>query len=334
MSKRSFTRTQNYLLGSLFAGDAFVCYCGLTLGYLLRVKTPLKYLGVDPLGLSFETYQPVLWLGTFFLIVTFSALNLYDSRLLLRPHRCVSSIMRGGFIWLLSFLGFSLVFRFEPAISRIFAAVSCLTTIAAMVAWRYLFYYAISNSKWRERITQRVVVVGWNSEAERLVEAIDKDDNHPYDIYGIILTKSCDASNPRQFMGERILGNFENLEQILKNNPIDIVAIAELELGKRELMNSVHLCERLYIQFKIVPSFFQIFVSSLRMQSISGVPILGIESLPITHGANQLIKRMTDIVGALVGLAGSIPVMILLALIIKRQSPGPVIFRQIRSRSC
>jgi exopolysaccharide biosynthesis polyprenyl glycosylphosphotransferase len=286
---------------------------------------------VEPSNLSFENYQPLLWLGTLFLVVTYSILKLYDSRLLLRPHRATTIIMRGSFVWFLAFLGFSLVFRFEPAISRIFAACSCLTTIATMICWRYLFYYVLSNSQWRDRLTQRVAIIGWNSETERLVDSIDKDTNHPYQVSGIITTDPEKVTNPRQFLGERLLGPFSDVERILRTNPIDIVVIADLELSKEKLIETVHLCERLYVQFKIVPSFFQIFVSSLRMQSISGVPILGVESLPITHVANQTIKRFIDISGALVGLAGSLPIMLILAAIIKRQSPGPIIFRQVRT---
>ncbi len=330
-SKRTFPRTQNYLITLLFLGDLFFCYCGLTAGYILRVKTSLRRIGVEPVNLNFENYQPILWLGTLFLAVTYSALNLYDSRLLLRPHRSTSIIMRGSFVWLLAFLGFSLVFRFEPAISRIFAITSCFTSIIVMIAWRYLFYYGVSSSEWRKRLTQRVAIIGWNSEAERLVEAIDKDENHPYEVIGVIATKPDDAANPRRFLGERLLGDYDQIEPILTNNPIDIVVIADLDLSKEQVLDTVHLCERLYVQFKIVPSFFQIFVSSLRMQSISGVPMLGVESLPITHFANQLVKRGVDILGALVGLAGSIPVMLVLAWIIKKQSPGPVVFQQVRT---
>jgi len=93
----------------------------------------------------------------------------------------------------------------------------------------------------------------------------------------------------------------------------------------------VQTCERLYVQFKIIPSFFQIFVSNLRMQTISGVPILGVEALPVTHVANQTAKRAIDILGGLVGFLGSLPIMAIMALIIKKQSPGPIIYSQVRT---
>ena len=330
-AKRSYPRTQNYLLTALFTGDLFFCYCGLTLGYLLRVKSQLRHVGVEPLNLNFESYQPLLWLGTLFLLVTYSSLGLYDSRLVLRPHRTLPIVVRGTAIWFLAFLSFSLVFKFEPAISRLFVGLACITCTLTMAAWRFAFYFALARSQWRERLTQKVVLIGWNSDAERLVESINKDTHHPYEIVGVIATKLEDVNNPRQFMGEKILGEFSHIEAILKAHPIDIAVVADLDLPKEKVLDTVHLCERLYVQFKIVPSFFQIFVSSLNLQTISGVPILGIHELPITRLSNQILKRGTDIFGGLVGLLGSLPIMLALAFIIKRQSPGPVLYRQIRT---
>ena len=328
---RSYPRTQNYLLTVLYGGDLFFCYCGLTLGYLLRVKSQLRQVGVEPINLNFESYQPLIWLGTMFLIVTYSTLGLYDSRLVLKPHRTLPIVVRGTFIWFLAFLSFSLVFKFEPAISRLFVGLACVTCMLTMAAWRYLFYFVISNSQIRERLTQQVVLIGWNADAERLVEAINKDKHHPYSIVGVVATKAEDSANPRQFIGEKLLGDFTEIETILRSNPIDIVVVADLDLPKEKILDTVHLCERLYVQFNIVPSFFQIFVSSLNLQTISGVPILGIQELPITYLSNQALKRLTDIVGGVVGLVGSLPIMLVLVFIIKRQSPGPVLYRQIRT---
>jgi len=330
-SKRTYPQTQNFLLSVVFLGDALVSYLGLTLGYLIRVKSPIRKIGIEPVTLNFENYQPVLLLGTIFLIVTYCAIKLYDSKLLLRPHRAATVILRGTFYWFMAFLGFSLAFRFEPAISRIFAALSSITCVSAMITWRYVFYYGISKSSFRDRLTQNVAIIGWNADAERLVEAIDKDENHPYKIIGIISTNPDDSNNPRKFLGERLIGEFKDLNEILKKYPIDIVAVADLSLNNEKILETVDSCERLYVHFKIVPSFFQIFVSSLNMQTISGVPILGIESLPISHIANQYLKRAVDIVGGLVGFLGSLPFMLVAALIIKKQSPGPFIYRQTRT---
>jgi exopolysaccharide biosynthesis polyprenyl glycosylphosphotransferase len=330
-SKRSYPRTQNLLLVILFLGDLLFAYVGLTLGYLLRVKSPLRNLGVEPTAISFEQYQPLLWLGTAFILLVLAYQGLYDARLLLRPHRALSQIMRGIFFWIIAFLGFSLVFRLEPSVSRYFVLLSSITTFVSLVLWRFTLYYSLSGSAWRQRLTQRVLIIGWSDEAERLVEAIDRDENHPYEVIGVIAVDDETAEVPRQFLGERLLGRVKDLHQILQKSHIDITVLADLDMPKSETYHIISLCERLYVSVKIVPSFFQIFVSNLRMQTISGVPILGVEDMPVTKFYNQIIKRCLDIAGAVVGLIIATPIMLLLCAIIRRESPGPVIYRQVRT---
>ncbi len=327
--KRSYPRTQSALLTLLLLGDILVCYLGLAAGYWLRFKTPLRQVGIESSGVSFDLYQPLLWLGTLFLILSYGYLKLYDPRLLLRPNRVMNIVMRGTFFWFVAFLGISLTLRFEPNISRIFVAVSCLTTFCCIMAWRWGFFWWLSHSPWRERILQRVAYVGWTDEARKLAEAIHADRNHPYDSTGVVVTHEPDANE--SYSGLPYLGTLDQLDAILDSNLIDIVVVADLDLSKQALMRISTLCERRYVAIKLIPSMFQVFVSNLRMQTISGVPILGVEDLPLRSLPNQIAKRSLDIVGAIVGLFLSLPVIGALAAIIKWQSPGPIIYRQVRT---
>ena len=82
--------------------------------------------------------------------------------------------------------------------------------------------------------------------------------------------------------------------------------------------------------FKITPSSFQVFLSGLQLQNVSGVPILGIEQLPINRFINRVIKRWVDIGGSIVGSLISAPIIAILGLLIKKEDPGPVLFQQER----
>lgn len=315
----------------VFAGDAATTYVGLTIGYWLRVKSPLRHLGNSPSSISFERYQPLIWLGVLILLASFIYLRAYNTRLLMRPHRSVSLMMKGCFWWLFIFLGFSLTFSLEPAISRLFVVISTLTTFLSLTIWRFAMFQVISTSAWRSRLVQRVIIIGWTDEARKLVDSIDHDANHPYEITGLVLDAGDEIAHPRDFMGDRLLGSTDDLENIIKNQNCDILVVANPEIPRSRLLDLIELSERLYVQLKVIPSFFQVFVSSLRMQSISGVPILGIEELPVKHFANRAVKRILDIMGASVGLLLSSPIMLVLTLIIRKESPGPVVYRQTRT---
>jgi exopolysaccharide biosynthesis polyprenyl glycosylphosphotransferase len=326
--KRTYPRTQNALLLVQIFGDTLMAFAGLLLGYWLRFKGPLKTVGIEAADTQIIDYMPLLAIGTFFFVLTFGYLKVYDARLLLKPLRVYTLFAKGTLFWFCLFLGVSLALKFEPAISRVFVATSCVTTFLCVASWRSLFNLWLARSPLRERIVQRVLIVGWSHDADQLVHAINSDRQHAYEVLGYVSTSNepADARHPCPH-----LGSFDDLEQVLSNQLADIALVADLKLSPEQLSHTVTLSERLYVQFKMVPSFFRIFVSSLHLQTISGVPVLGIEQLRMATLVNAGMKRTVDIVGALVGLFISVPIMVVLALIIKRESPGPIIYQQVRT---
>ena len=327
--KRSFPRTQNFLLTGLLAGDALFAFLGMSAGYWLRFHTPLRSVGVEAEKLDFRAYLPLILIGTAFFIGTYAYLKVYDGRLLLRPHRAFILLAKGTLFWFAAFLGTSLVLKFEPAISRIFVTVSCFTALSAVALWRLIYHHALQRTKLRDRIAQRVVLVGWTEEAGKLVDAINADRNHPYDVVGFVSTQEP-ASVPQR-RDFKQLGSLGEFEGILMTTHVDIAIVVDFDLSTDSLLHVSDLCERLYVQFKILPSFFRTFVSSLHLQSISGVPVLGVEDLAIASLPNAALKRTMDIGGSLIGLLLSAPIIAVLCLLIKRESPGPVIYPQTRT---
>lgn len=327
-AKRTYPRTQNALLLAQILGDTVMAFTGLLLGYWLRFNGPLRNVGIEPGDTVFWDYLPLLMIGTCFFVFTFGYLKVYDARLLLKPLRVYTLFAKATLFWFCLFLGISLALKFEPAISRIFVATSCVTTFLCVATWRGLFNLWLARSEYRERIVQRVLIVGWSHDADQLVHAINSDRQHAYEVLGYLHTgnESADTRHPCPHLGE-----YADLENVCTQNYVDIVLVADLNLTPEQLSNTVTLAERLYVQFKMVPSFFRIFVSSLHLQTISGVPVLGIEQLRVTTLLNSGIKRAVDIFGALVGLALSTPVMLFLAILIKKESPGPIIYRQVRT---
>jgi exopolysaccharide biosynthesis polyprenyl glycosylphosphotransferase len=327
---QTYKSTQNLLLTVLLIGDVVFCFAGLSLGYWLRFESPLRIISFEPDATArYSEYLPLLVLGTAFFIGACAHLRLYDSRFLLRPNDARTIIFRGVLFWFVAFLSTSLVLRFQPPISRLFVTASSLTTLFILIGWRAFFHEWLTRSRLRDRITQRVALVGWTQEASEIAEAILKDRHHPYDIIGIVATQNPSTAILKPTYP--FLGHIDRLENAISRHRLDIIIVADLNLSKEQLMDAAAKSEQGYASLKVIPSFFQIFVSNLRLQTISGVPILGVEELPIHTWTYAFIKRCVDLAGAIVGLILSVPVIAVLALLIKRESPtGPIFFRQIR----
>ena len=327
------TFRQRTLPLALLAGDTLCVFGGLLIGYALRYHTALGSIFIEVPGARLSEYLPLLLLGTAFLIGAFAHLNLYDERLLLRRYQALNIVLKGTAFWFFAYLGVSLALKFNPPISRLFVVFACGAVLVLLYGWRSLFYLLAASSALRGRIQQRVALLGWTAEAGALAAEVNGTPAHPFRLVGIIELPAHGQSRPPLPLPDRlpVLGSFEELPALLERHGLDVLIAARLDLPRTELVRLVDLCERAYVELKIIPSVFQIFVSGLRLQTVGRVPVLGVEELVINKLFHRALKRGIDLAGSLVGLVLSAPVIAVLAVLIKRESPdGPVFFRQPR----
>ena len=317
---------------ALIAGDTLVTFGGLSLGWWLRYASPLRRFGVAVPGATFAHYLPLLLVGVALLIGAFTQFGLYDARLLLRRYQSLNAILKGAAFWLVAYLGVSLVLKFDPPISRLFVIEAFVCVVALLYVWRALAYALVTRSPLLGRLRRRAVLLGWNDEARALAAEIARDPAHPFVLTGVV-TVSGDTAAFTGAVPERprALGGVAELETILAREHADLLIATRLDLPRPELRRIVETCERAYVEWKIVPGAFDIFLSGLRLQTIGRVPVLGVEELAIHRLFNRALKRACDLVAAVAGLILSAPVVLVLAVLIKRESPGgPVFFRQTR----
>jgi exopolysaccharide biosynthesis polyprenyl glycosylphosphotransferase len=325
------TFRQRTLPAVLFAGDTLCVLAGLLIGYFLRYHTALGSLFIEVPGARLRDYLPLLLLGTAFLIGAFVHLNLYDERLLLRRYQALNIILKGTAFWFFAYLGVSLVLKFDPPISRLFVVFACAAVLTLLYVWRSLFYLVVASAALRGRVQQRVALLGWTVEARALAADVAATPSHPFRLVGVIDLPGSEQSRPPLSGGPPVLGTIGELPALLERHGIDVLIAARLDLPRADLARLVDLCEHAYVELKIIPSVFQIFVSGLRLQTIGHVPVLGVEELAINKLFNRALKRGIDLLGAGVGLVLSLPVLAVLGVLIRRESPGgPVLFRQPR----
>ena len=319
---------------TLLVGDTLATFGGLSLGYWFRYESSLAHLGIAVPDATFRMYLPLLLVGVGLLIAAFAQFGLYDTRLLLRRYQSLNAILKGAAFWLVTYLGVSLVLKFDPPISRLFVVIAFVCVIAAVGAWRSLVFRVITRDAIVGKLRRRAVLLGWNDEARALAAEIARDPAHPFQLVGVVAlprentTASIATPPPTEWPA---LGNVAELDAILPREAVDVVILMRLDLPRAAVQRIVETCERAYVEWKIVPGAFDIFLSGLHLQTIGRVPVLGVEELAIRRLFNRALKRLLDLAGASVGLVVSAPIIALLAALIKRESPGgPVFFGQER----
>ncbi len=321
---------------ALLTGDTAVTFGGLALGWWLRYESPLGRLGIPVPDATLPRYLPLLFVGVALLVAAFAQFGLYDARLLLRRYQSLNAILKGCAFWLVAYLGLSLVLRFEPPISRLFALFAFGCVILLLYLWRSFAFVVLTQTPLLGRLRRRAVLLGWSEDARALAREMARDRAHPLALAGVVTLpgERTGASQPPfepAGAGPRQLGTLESLEQILTAENADVLIATRLDLPREEIRRIVEICERRYVEWKIVPGAFDIFVSGLRLQTIGRVPVLGVEELAINRLFSRMLKRSFDVAGAAAGLVVSAPLILVFALWIRRASPrGPILFRQQR----
>jgi len=127
----------------------------------------------------------------------------------------------------------------------------------------------------------------------------------------------------------RALGSIDKLSAILDREPIDEVIITLPWADHLRILHIVQVCEARGVRPRIVPDLFQLSLTSVDVDDLGGIPLIGIHA-PSLRGANVLVKRVFDLAVGVPLTLIALPVMAIVALLIKIDSPGPVLFRQTR----
>jgi exopolysaccharide biosynthesis polyprenyl glycosylphosphotransferase len=140
-----------------------------------------------------------------------------------------------------------------------------------------------------------------------------------------------DLSEPsKEVPKELIKGVIDELGSFVEENEVNQIILTNPDLGHKKIVKIILYCEQNLIRFNMVPDLFRILTSSMDVQEIDDIPMLGISKWPLDLFWNRRMKRLEDIFGALVGLVLTAPIVGLAALFIKKGSPGGVFYKQER----
>ncbi|GLS27099.1 undecaprenyl-phosphate glucose phosphotransferase [Marinibactrum halimedae] len=179
------------------------------------------------------------------------------------------------------------------------------------------------------RNRSRTVIVGSGDIVYRLAERIS--DNVWLDENLIAV---CDYSNSElsYSLPSKIKSvfNFDDLKQLIRNENIQRVYVALSLQETPQLMEHYNALKNQHVDVIWVPDIYEFDLLNHCIREISGLPLITLNETPLFGGSRALIKNVMDkcISGAVILLIA--PLLISIAIAVKRSSPGPVIFRQER----
>ena len=316
------------LVAISFLGDTCMVFLAMLVAYILRFETSFRHVGVVDPGVDLQTYLGHVICGGALMMLLLANFRLQDPRNYLAIRRTLVVILKSSVIWFVAFLGLALVLKIDPPISRIYSGVACGLSMASLIAWRWFLYCILRRESFASALRQKAVFVGWNEECARAAGRFSDGRAHQISVVGVIAPPNGMEIPPPS--GIPVLGDYEDLRAILRKSGADLLMAVDSTLPREQMVLLAECCGKEFVDFKLVPSCFQVMVSGLRLESFHGMPVLGIGKLPLHHALNNTLKRGIDIVGSIFGLVAFAPIMAIFGLMVRLESPGSVIYRQRR----
>ena len=188
---------------------------------------------------------------------------------------------------------------------------------------------AVARGYCRQNISylQNTVIVGAGDIGQLVARKLLQ---HPE--YGINLVGFIDADPRARRPGLdhlAVLGDPARLPEIVRLLEIERVVVAFSGDSHEQTLELIRSLKHFDVQVDIVPRLFEVLGPNAGIHSVEGLPLIGLPQATITR-SSRLVKRAIDITGATLGLLLTAPLLLVVALLIKRDSEGPVLFRQTR----
>jgi exopolysaccharide biosynthesis polyprenyl glycosylphosphotransferase len=207
---------------------------------------------------------------------------------------------------------------------------AALVALVATTATASIDSLARSLSRgWVHRVTplrQRTVIVGSGMVAEKIVQRLERHDEFGLEAIGLV----DDEVHALHGVDLPKLGSLDQLHAVLDAYDVDRVIIAFSRATHDQLLSCIRVCRDHRVAVDVVPRLFELLDGARSLSQIGGLPMLSIGAPPLST-FSRAAKRVLDIVISAVALIMLSPVLIAVAILIKLDSRGPVLFKQVRA---
>ena len=175
---------------------------------------------------------------------------------------------------------------------------------------------------------ERCVIIGDATDAARIATKFAQSRSVNATVVGRVAlwSEERNGNSPSVAAG---LGDIEVLPQILTQHEIERVIIAPGAGDEEKMLDVIRLVKALNMSVSVLPRLLEVVGSSSRFDEIDGIWLLGVRQFGLSR-SSLCLKRTMDIAGSVIGLVVLAPLMVMLAMAIKLDSRGPVLFRQSR----
>ena len=284
-----------------------------------------------PFGRTLEPGAEIIPAPLFVIVgaIWFVMLLIFSIPQLVRNGRLIDLLWRLISVIGLSSLTFAgtlyLSFR---SVSRLYFVYFVILDLIVLILFYIIIRILVSQQRQRTQTHSRILVAGTGNTGRRIARAISRQWLTNDAVVGFLDTDN-DTTPNRSLDGWPILGTLESAPSIIKQHAIDEMVIAlPLEAHPR-VVKLVRRLQSTAVHIRLVPDFLDFAVMRASVDYLEGLPIVGLRVPAISEEA-RIAKRLFDIIVSLLLLIILSPLLAVVALLIRLDSPGSAIYRTER----
>jgi exopolysaccharide biosynthesis polyprenyl glycosylphosphotransferase len=214
----------------------------------------------------------------------------------------------------------------DLVIARGWLLLSWLLVTLMVGLGRFAVRRSVYRMRARGRFLTATIIVGADEEGKAIAEQLASNPTS-----GVWLAGFIDDQLPKGtevLPGLRVLGSTNVTRALVHNLGVQELIVSSTALSREKLLELFHSFGNSDdVNVRLSSGLFEIVTTGLRVQEVGHVPLLSVNRMRLT-GADVVLKRILDYVGATLGLIALSPIFLVIAIAIKRSSPGPVFHRR------
>jgi Undecaprenyl-phosphate glucose phosphotransferase len=296
---------------------------------LLSLVGVIIYFGyVVPLsGLHWEYILAILAVSAAS-VICFQAADIYQVQVFRGEFRQLTRMISSWAFVFLLFIGASFFAKLGSEISRFWLAAFFFVGLAVLIAERVFLRTLVRGWARQGRLDRRTVIVGSDHSGEQLVQALKTQLDSDIDVLGVFDDRN-DGRALDTCAGSPKLGKVDDIVEFARRTRVDLVLFALPISAETRILEMLKKLWVLPVDIRLSAHTNKLRFRPRSYSYLGKVPTLDVFEAPITDW-DLVMKWLFDrVVGALI-LVSALPLMAMVALAIKLDSPGPILFRQKR----
>jgi len=308
----------------LLLTDWFALTVAWVFSYYLRFYSGIipVYKGIPP----FKTYLTLLVFMIPLWWMVFKVFGLYRPRRVSTRLSEVVDIGKASTFATLILIALTFLFR-QYEFSRLTFFYFWLINIVSLSLTRILFREFLRFLRQKGYNQRYALIVGTEKLGQDLVKKLKKHPELGVQITGFLTNDSNCVGTAIQ--GIKVLGKYSDVREFITKLGIDIVFVALPFNAHNQLREVLDWIGDEMVSIMVLPDLFEFITLRGNVSEFEGMPLISLRDTPL-YGWNIIVKRLLDIVSASIVLIFTAPIMLIIAILIKLTSEGPILFKQER----